>query len=224
MKIINFKSEKRNNFFAPEWNAYIGEDNISNYPSKLNITNLTNYLLSIESDILSLPITNKNNISDGYTGLGNNSTTSRYGEYNIFDNTKFKHTELEHLKTFFRLSLQNFLDNIGIEIPKTLYVQSWYNVLRKNEKIKEHLHGTGPDSYLGCHVCLKTYNTSTFYINSINQINHPLTHESKNTIGDITFFSGHLPHFTNTHKGDDERVTIAMDLSLVPCQNFVKIW
>ena len=41
--------------------------------------------------------------------------------------------------------------------------------------------------------------------------------------GKITFFSGCLPHYTDTHMSDEERITIAMDLSLIPEDNFIKI-
>ena len=65
--------------------------------------------------------------------------------------------------------------------------------------------------------------TQADFNNAINQINDPLAHRSKNEEGKITFFSGCLPHYTDTHMSDEERITIAMDLSLIPEDNFIKI-
>ena len=45
--------------------------------------------------------------------------------------------------------------------------------MRKNEYIKPHAHSFGPDTYLGGHFCVSCENTSTYYINPINQINKP---------------------------------------------------
>ena len=42
--------------------------------------------------------------------------------------------------------------------------------------------------------------------------NKSFVHQSKNKVGKITLFPNHIPHFTNTHEGDKERVTIAFDL------------
>ena len=38
------------------------------------------------------------------------------------------------------------------------------------KKFKPHAHGFNPDIYLGGHFCVSCENTSTYYINSINQI------------------------------------------------------
>ena len=80
MKIINFKSPPKNNWFAPEWNYYVFESKLE----KINFKKLSTYLLKKEKNLLKLPNTIKQNkYSDGYTGLGKNSTTSRYDKYNV---------------------------------------------------------------------------------------------------------------------------------------------
>ena len=48
IKIINFKSAQKNNFFAPEWNYYIFESKIH----KINFNNLSKCLLKKEKEIL----------------------------------------------------------------------------------------------------------------------------------------------------------------------------
>jgi len=42
MKIINFKSKPKNNYFAPEWNYFLAEDFIKD----INFNDLTKFLLS----------------------------------------------------------------------------------------------------------------------------------------------------------------------------------
>ena len=87
--------------------------------------------------------------------------------------------------------------------------------MRKGEKIKPHIHGIDPTTYLGGHICVQCDDTSTHYLNPINQINDPLTYESTNEVGKITLFQNNIPHYTDMHDSDKERVTIAFDLHTV---------
>jgi ATP-dependent phosphoenolpyruvate carboxykinase len=96
--------------------------------------------------------------------------------------------------------------------------------MEKGKKINPHLHSVNSDCYLGGHVCVQVNNTSTYYINPINQINDPEIYQSKNQVGKITLFQNNIPHFTDEHKNDKERITIAFDLSLVKhSENYIKI-
>jgi hypothetical protein len=82
MQTINFKSPPKNNFFAPEWNYYIAED----FSVDVNFYDLAKFLLNKKKEILKLQNTiRQNKFSDGYTGLGENSTTAKYGNYNVFN-------------------------------------------------------------------------------------------------------------------------------------------
>jgi hypothetical protein len=218
IKIINFKSAQKNNFFAPEWNYYIFESKIH----KINFNNLSKCLLKKEKEILKLPLTVKNGkITDGYTGLGKNSTTMRYNKYNVFN---WKNKNISLLKE----NIINFHNNIinYFKLPPVneLYIQCWVNIMRKGEKIQPHIHGVKPDTYLGGHICIQCNNTSTNYINPINQINDPEIYSSKNEIGKITLFQNNIPHFTDIQNTNNERITLAFDLSLVKWDdNYVRI-
>jgi hypothetical protein len=216
-KIINIKSVQKNNFFAPEWNYYIIEDIIK----KVNFNLLSKFLLKKEKEILKIKNNFNKKITDGYTGLGNNSITSRYSLYNIFN---FKNKEILKIKKSILKTHTKFLNYLNIEIPKNLWIQCWFNVMRKGESIKAHIHGTGPDTYLGGHICVQVFNTSTNYINPVNQINDPEIYYSKNETGKITLFQNCIPHFTDKHDFDKERITIAFDLSIVKkSDNFIKL-
>jgi hypothetical protein len=218
LQIINFKSNPKNNFFAPEWDYYLFESKTN----KVNFNNLSKYILNKEPEILSLPYTVKNGqLSDGYTGLGKNSTTIRYNKYNIF---KWKNKNILILKNII-IDLHNEIINYFKQPPASeLYIQSWVNIMRKGDQIQPHIHGVKPDTYLGGHICVKCKNTSTHYINPINQINEPEIYSSVNQIGKITLFQNNIPHYTDIHNSNDERITIAFDLAIKPLDNnFLKI-
>ena len=209
-KIINFKSLPKENFFAPEWNNYLVEDTTK----KINILNLSSFLKRKEKDILKLK-----NEGDGYTGLTNH-TTSRHKKYNVFS---FKNKEIDKLKKEI-IKLHNaFLKKLNLELVKSLYIKGWYNVMVKNEYIKPHAHAWQSDSYLGGHFCVDCTNTSTYYINPINQLCEPVTYKSKNKPGRLTLFQNFIPHYTDKHKGNNKRITIAFDLSLNQLPHFIKI-
>ena len=55
-------------------------------------------------------------------------------------------------------------------------------------------------------------NTSTIYINPVNQINDPEEYISINEVGKITLFQNCIPHYTTKHEDDTERISIAFDL------------
>ena len=207
-KIINIKSEPKNNFFAPEWNYYI----IENFIKNVDFNSLSKFLLKKEKEILKkTKPTNKQFIVDGYTGLGENSITSRYTSFNVFD---FKNKEILKIKKEILKTHKILLSYLNIEIPKNLWIQCWFNVMKKGEYIKAHIHGTTPDMYLGGHICIQVDNTHTNYINPVNQINDPEIYYSKNEVGKITIFQNCIPHFTDIHNSNKERITIAFDLFL----------
>lgn len=218
MKLINFKSKPKLTPFAPEWNYFIFETNVNN----IDFKKLTKYLLSKEKEILKLPCTTKEDkVSDGYTGLGKYSVSSRYDRYNVFF---WKNKEINILKKNIIEIHDKFLKLLKLDIPKELYIQSWVNIMRKGEQIKPHIHNTEADTYLGGHICIQCNNTSTIYMNPVNQLNDPETYVSKNEVGKLTLFQSNLPHYTDIHNFDKERITIAFDLFLnKKCDNYLKI-
>ena len=106
------------------------------------------------------------------------------------------------------------MKEIFTEKPHELYIQCWYNVLRKGQEIKAHIHDSSNLSYLGGHINVTTNDTYTAYIRSHNQLNEPDTYKIKTDIGKLTFFTSSMPHFTNKNPSDDVRITIAFDLFL----------
>lgn len=206
VEIAKFKSEPKRSFFAPEYDYTIFETMVQ----KVNFQELAKLLLSKEKEILELPIsTGPAGKVNSYTGLKSNSTTQRFDKYNVL---KWDDENIKHLKGNILHFHNGIMQYFKQPIPKELYIQCWYNVMRKGEQIKTHLHNIGPSCHLGGHICVQGDSTSTHYINPINQINDPMTHSSKNVVGKITIFPHNIPHYTDVYEGDEERITIAFDL------------
>lgn len=212
-KIVNFKSLPKKNYFAPEWDYYI----IENIIKKVNFKSLSKFLLKKEKELLKItkPILKASTV-DGYTGLGENSITSRYASFNVFN---FKNKELYKISKEIINIHKILLNFLKIETPKNLWIQCWFNVMRKGEFIKPHIHSFDPSTYLGGHICVQVQNTHTKYINPINQLNDQEIYTSENEVGKITLFQNNIPHFTNIHNCNKERITIAFDLALEKKEN-----
>jgi hypothetical protein len=206
--VVNFKSKPKQTFFAPEWDYYLFESYIKNVDFK----QLAKFILSKEKEVLNLPPTLKDGLPfDGHTGLGKNSTTAKYDNYNVF---KWKNKNIELIKkTIFNFH-NEILKYFNQPIPNKLYIKSWVNIMRKGQQIKPHLHGVSPNTYLGGHICIQCQNTLTKYINPINQINDPETYSSKNEVGKITLFQNNIPHYTSIHNSDKLRITMAFELKV----------
>jgi len=208
--MINFKSKPKETFFAPEWDYYLFEKKIN----KINFANLAKFILSKEKEILKLPVKKDGNdkFTDGYTGLGEKSTTARFDKYNVLN---WNNKDIKKIKNEILIFHKDILNYFKQPLPNELYINCWTNIMRKGEKIKPHIHSIDPTTYLGGHICVQCDDTSTYYLNPINQINDPLTYKSTNEVGKITLFQNNIPHYTDMHDSDKERVTIAFDLHTV---------
>lgn len=207
-KIINFKSDPAISPFAPEWNYFLCESIIED----IDFSDLAKFILAKEKEILAQPPTIRNGkFSDGNTGLGENSTTSRFDRFNVLN---WDHPSIEKIKSNILNFHDKFLSCFQFKAPNDLYIQCWVNIMRKGEQIKPHIHSWQPECYLGGHICVQCEDTNTNYINPVNQINNPKVYESKNKVGKITLFQNCIPHYTDMHKGEEERITIAFDLEI----------
>lgn len=200
-----FRSKPRVSPFAPEWNYFLAESQIDN----VNFDIIAKYFLMKENELLQLPVSIKKGVNDGYTGLGNDSLTSRYAHYNVFQ-FEDELTELKLLRKEIYDRYCALMYLLGVE-RKKVWFQSWCNIIRNGEQIQPHIHNVNRYCYLGAHVNVQCNNTSTIYINPINQINDPETYESINKVGKLTIFQQNIPHYTSIHQVDEERITIAFD-------------
>ena len=213
MQFILFKSEPRETPFAPEWEYTLAEQVLK----EINFKSLSRYLLKKEKQI----IKSTSVINDGYTGLGKKSVTARFNSFNIFT---FKNKEINKIKQAVIKAHEMFLKYYKIKIPKELWIQSWFNVMRKGEKIKLHIHGTSPDTYLSGNLMVQCQDTKTIYVNPQNQINEPIKYESLNEVGKLTLFQTCIPHCTDKQIDTQERISVAFDLSTYQVnKNYIKI-
>ena len=213
MEIDRYVSSKPLTPYAPSWDFSIGKCVLP-----INLELLSKTCLEKEQEILDLPVVvlksedKKEIYFDGCTGLGKNSTTSRSWLYNIFD---WNTPETNSLKLFVREKIEDYNHKLENSTPEKLYVQCWYNVLRFGQKIKPHLHCTDENAYLSAHFTIQCDNTSTMYMNPVNQLNDPFIIERKNKPGNFTIFPEYIPHFTTKHLSDVPRITMAMDIRTI---------
>jgi hypothetical protein len=194
--IYNFKSSKPKTIFAPEWDYFIFVKDAS---EEIDIEYTKKFLLSKEKEIVS----RYDYEYDWNTGLGENSVTARSNSYNLLD-----FIEMGFLNYSIRKAHDEFVSAIGKENKEKLYIQCWYNVMRKGDKIQSHQHWNSPYTYLGGHICIQQENTSTWYTNPITRESY----EIKNVPGTMTLFPNWVFHHTDIHQGESERITIAFDI------------
>tara|TARA_B100001142_G_scaffold28160_1_gene25238 strand:- start:1975 stop:2619 length:645 start_codon:yes stop_codon:yes gene_type:complete len=180
--------------FAPSWEYYIGEGQV-----EFDLYLIQKEVMSKEEEI----IDKYEFVSDWGTKLGKDSLTSRSGNYNLleFDNAK-------PLRKVIRKVHDQFIESLEYPPLDEIYVQSWANVMRKNQKIFPHIHNPTPACYLSGHVCVQVNQTSTYYVNPFTEENW----ESKNFDGKITIFPSWMKHYTDSVKDNKIRMTFAFDI------------
>jgi hypothetical protein len=203
-KFSEFKSKPPKSPFAPIYHYIFAE----NFIEGIDFKKIANIILEKEKIIINTtPPT-----TAAYTGLGNDSLTSRWKSFNVFSWTE---PEIEKLKVQIHEKYLEFLQ--AYNVPRSnVMIQCWANVMRESEEMCPHIHSTDEWSYLGGHVTVQCEDTSTVYINPINQINDPEIYVSYNRIGKITLFQHNIPHYTTPHHSttNSERITLAFDISL----------
>mgnify|MGYP003112651993 CR=1 FL=1 len=164
----------------------------------VNIHRLSQQILRNEPKIINqYPPTDFNNeYSDGGTGLGLNSLTSRFFHFNVL--------RWWGTGTLRRNIKEGYEKFTGIK-NKPIYVLCWANVMRKGDRIKPHIHDDKSRyGNLSGHLNVKVDgSTSTYYDGT------PLVNKN----GEMVLFPSTLSHWTDTYEGDDERITVAFDIS-----------
>ena len=200
---------------APDYVYYIIEKKIF---SSEECKEWNDYLLEQEQTLL-----DKFRISagDGGTGLPGHSITSRYYNFNLlkFDFHLVERLKEEILKASHSL-LQLYISDDNTSWQETLYANSWFNVLRKEEQMNPHTHsaiGSIFDQHTlwGFHVMINANKTSsTSYYHPITfPYNQPAdVFHSPNKIGYLTLFPNCIPHSVSPNRYETPRISIAGDL------------
>ena len=173
--------------------------NILEINTDIDLSSLSSRVLRNEKKILKKypPTDYDKRITDGGTGLGTNSLTSRFYHFNVlswFGTRK--------LKKYIRRGYDQYN---GVKNAPA-YVQCWANVMRKGDVIKAHNHmdlDISPLQALSGHLCVKVDgSTNTYYERT------PILNRN----GQMVFFPSTFLHWTDRYMGDDERITIAFDI------------
>ena len=198
---VHYKSDPPQSPFAPQWDFTIGEKQID-----IDCEELTKIILQKEEEIKSqFPAS-----SDGNTGLGPDSLTSRFRHFNVLT-WRFPATDQLHqeIKKFHR---QYYQSMFGVfKAPPKVRIRCLANVLRKGERIKKHWHSVHQHTYLGGHLTVAAVGTKTIYEHPYDNIGR--NYEAENVPGKLTLFPNYLPHYTTVNQQDSPRITIAFDLT-----------
>ena len=167
--------------------------------SDINLKRFSKQILKNEQKIIKkYPPTDFNNIkSDGGTGLGYDSLTSRFYHFNVL-----KWFNTNQLKKEIRKGYESYTKAKNTPI----FVQCWANVMRKGDRIKPHAHMDKNISSLHAlsgHLCVKVDGSTNTYYGG-----EPV----RNLNGEMAFFPSTMTHWTNTYFGDEERITVAFDI------------
>ena len=203
MKIVKIVSDRPLTDFAPTWDISIG---VTVWEEQEKIDAIRNWLIDNEQYI-------KDTFAprhDGGTGLGKDSVTSRFGQYNLFDFSD----KMPYLKDLLEFIQKSYIEFVTTESKKIedLQIISWFNVLRSGQEIKEHNHSDSGDSYISGNVHLDNYQTGTYYRSPVTSYRaSPI----RNQKGGCIFFPSYVPHRTDTFESQhDVRVSIGFDLRL----------
>ena len=212
---VHFVNEKLISPFAPSWDYFIAEKLLPN----IQCDRLKDYLLSKRQEILSI----KDDLDDCGTGLGNESTTSRSGSYNIFS---WDQSDINTLKQEIISMCKNYHKKVSGKELSQIGLAGWMNIMKRGDRIKNHNHSFKNDSYLSGNFTVSCDNTKTVYNNPFSQyikenqllkmvedgIDDPTYYPSKNIASQLTLFPSYVPHFTTEHKSYSYRITLAFDL------------
>jgi len=200
MSLVRIKSYHPLTEFAPSWNIPLW---LTNWTDLEQVDTIKQWIIDNEEELLKLEYANT-----GGTGLTDKHITTRFGRYNLL--TKGDNPAFKELLTFLQYSYLEYVQQQQLEL-KDLQIVCWANILRKEEGMDSHAHGSQPDSYLSGNIHLDDYHTNTVYHSSFDP-------ESKiglpNKKGGCVMFPSCTPHYVEPHTRDDLRVSVAFDLRL----------
>lgn len=163
----------------------------------LDINYLKKKILKEENKIIKKysPTNRYGILTDGGTGLGYDSLTSRHYHFNVLTWFGTKKLKREIKKCY-----NAFIGVNGGDI----YVQCWANVMRNGEKIKPHRHTKPGDRNIICgNLVIQSPETMITYYEGT-----PVN----NRVGALTLFPSTILHWTDAYLGEEERITIAFDI------------
>ena len=195
MQIVRLKSQHSVSPYAPTWDIPMG---LCQWMKWHKIDEIKEFLLSKEDYILSLPYN-----TDANTRLKEDSITTRFGKYHLFDFVD-ECPALEELLEWIKEQYREFVLLDQTQLFE-LDFSCWYNIIRTGDEIKSHRHASDPLAYLSGNMHLDNYDSFTCY-NHMGMINN-----IPNIKGGLTFFPSYLKHGVDKYMGKEPRVSLAFD-------------
>lgn len=212
MQVIELTNKIPNTPFAPTWSCILLE--YDNLLIDQDILLFKSFILDYEHQIIDSSENDYNTynnnydiVFDGGTGLGPNSLTSRSPFYNLL---KVDIPVIQQIKSNIHDIYLKYLELLNIP-RREVWIQSWANIMRNGEIMSEHIHASHENTWIGGHITISCENTSTFYKAPVRLTDDQI-YESQNKPGKLTLFPDCVPHWTSTHTGEQERISIAFDI------------
>ena len=201
--VYGWKSESPLTPVAPDYTYYLTEKEIF---SKEECESWYEYLQKQEFILLDKFRTSS---SDGQTGLGETSITSRFHTFNLL---KFDFHLVPELKKSIYDGVQTLLNIIDNTVwQETLYSNAWFNVMRQGEDMKPHFHGYHENSFYSFHIVINAIQPSfTSYYHPVKFQNEAFNVPNK--VGYLTMFPNFIPHSVSPNRYKVPRVSIAGDI------------
>ena len=133
--------------------------------------------------------------------------------YNFLD---FDYPCIKYFNNFIFDSYKFYMNQIGVDSSKPVYIQCWANILRNNGRIiKPHHHADAHSgapyeySYVSGNISIHVENTSTSFAHPIFK---DMFSEIPNVNGQLIMFPSFMTHWSSENKSETPRVTIAFDI------------
>ena len=174
----NFSSIDPLTPFTPTWNINLW---VTTYENKENLYIMKDWIEQ-NAPIIKEKHKDKER-NDGGTGLGNDSLTSNFQYFDLFDETKDIDAFVDY-KLFVKNEYKKFCKELNVN-NEICTLNSWANIVHTGQKIKKHNHGATHFSYLSGNGHLEDYETSTVYFNPFD---NGVQYTIPNRQGGLTFF------------------------------------
>lgn len=148
--------------------------------------------------------------------------TGKLWGYNFLD---FDYPCVKKFNNFIFDSYTIYMDKIGVDSSKPIYIQCWANILKNNGRtIKPHNHANAhcdaphEYSYVSGNISIQVENTSTHFAHPIFK---ELAYELPNVNGQLIMFPSFMTHWSSENLSEEPRITIAFDLITEEVYNMV---
>lgn len=198
MKSANPLTEFAPTWFQPFWTA--------RYPDLDQMDVMREWIIDNEKNIINKYSDDSPRINDGGTGLGPDSLTAQYSNFNLFRETA-DIPEFQELHKFIRTEYSKFMEELQVP-ERDCKMYAWANVMRTGQKIKRHNHGGWHFSYISGNIHFDNYDTKTRYYNPFDSLHY----DFENVKGGLTFFPSYIYHSASEFTAEGNRVSMAFDL------------